>query len=343
MPRILPDPATDGQPFSVRSRYNRRMRRTWQAMMIALAESATAKRWAQGFAATSALARQYVGGADADSGVATAIELRDRSGLRASLFYLGEYVNTPALVAENVAAKRAAASRLGSSGLDVHVSVDPTQVGHSLDPVLARANILRIGAAIGDASAGRAGVHCLMLDMEDASVTDATIALHADLRAAGLPAALTLQAYRRRTEADLRPLLRAGAKVRLVKGAFAAGPDIAFTRQPEIKANSRRLIDLMLSREARDHGFYPIIATHDDRLHDYARERAAAQGWKPGEYEFEMLLGVRGDVATALAAAGERVRLYLPFGVDWWPYAVRRIGENPRNAWLLARSAVARG
>ena len=94
----------------------------------------------------------------------------------------------------------------------------------------------------------------------------------------------------------------------------------------------------MFSREARDTGFYPIIATHDDGLHRYAIERAAANDWHAGDYEFEMLLGVRGDVAEDLARRGERVRLYLPFGRDWWPYAVRRIGENPRNAWLLLRS-----
>lgn len=316
------------------------MRRMWQAMMIRLAESGRAKRWAQGFAGTSALAKAYVGGDDATTALATARELLDGKRIRSSLFYLGEYVNTPALVAENVAAKLEIAGLLGPARLDVHVSVDPTQVGQGLDPGAARRHVQTIGEAIAASSAGRSGVHCLMLDMEDASVTDATIALHAMLVDAGLPAALTLQAYRRRTEADLMPLIRAGAKVRLVKGAFAAGPDLAFTRQAEIKANSRKLIALMLSRAARDSGFYPIVATHDTRLHDFAREQAAANGWQPGEYEFEMLLGVRADVSAALAAAGERVRLYLPFGRDWWPYAVRRIGENPRNAWLLVRSAM---
>mgnify|MGYP001627466397 CR=1 FL=1 len=316
------------------------MKRHWQAAMIRLAESPRAKRWAQTFAETSSLAKRYVGGAGAGEAVATARRLLDERAIRSSLFYLGEYVNTPELVVENVEAKLAAAAALGPEGLDVHVSVDPTQVGLGLDPELARRNVARIGEAIGEASRGRPGVHCLMLDMEDSGVTDATIAMHAALVEAGAPAALTLQAYRRRTEADLAPLIRSGAKVRLVKGAFAEGPELAFTRRDEIKANSRLLIDRMLSREARDHGFYPIVATHDDRLHAYARERAAANGWAQGEYEFEMLLGVRSDVAEALAAQGERVRLYVPFGRDWWPYAVRRIGENPANAWLLARSAM---
>lgn len=94
----------------------------------------------------------------------------------------------------------------------------------------------------------------------------------------------------------------------------------------------------MLSVEARTHSFYPIIATHDDKIHRFALHRAADAGWQQGEYEFEMLLGVRPDIARSLAQSGEQVRVYVPFGRDWWPYAVRRIGENPRNAVLLARS-----
>jgi proline dehydrogenase len=208
--------------------------------------------------------------------------------MHGSLFYLGEYVDRAELVAENVAAKLAAAALLGRAGLDVRVSVDPTQIGHSLDPAAARGHAFTIAEAVAQAAGNRPGVHALMLDMEDQSVTAATIALHDAMRSAGLPAALTLQAYLRRTEADLRVQIRGGARVRLVKGAFAARSGAAFTRQAEITANFRRLIELMFSREARDTGFYPIIATHDDKLHRYAMERAAANDWRAGDYEFEM-------------------------------------------------------
>lgn len=317
------------------------MRRLWQSTMIALARSATMKRWAQGARSTSALATRYVAGGCAESGIQRAATLVADAGVRSSLFYLGEYVDRPELVEENVAAKLKVAGLLGNMGLDVHVSVDPTQIGHLLDPASARRNAWRIAEAIAAASAGRAGMHALMLDMEDQSVNEATLALHDELAAAGLPVALTLQAYLRRTGADLALQVRRGSKVRLVKGAFAASRDVAFSSQTEIKASFRRLIDVMFSQQARDAGFYPIVATHDVRLHAYALERAEVGGWKPGEYEFELLLGVRGDVATDLARRGERVRLYVPFGRDWWPHAVRRIGENPRNAFLLARSLAA--
>ena len=313
------------------------MRRLWQSAMISLARSPSVKRWVQSSRGGSLLSTRYVAGESAASGVARA-QLLAEEGIRSSLFYLGEYVDTLALVRDNVEAKMEAADRLAQAGLDIHISVDPTQVGHQIDRNLARDNLFAIAEVVARASAGRDGVHALMLDMEDASVVDATIAVHEQLRAAGLPAALTLQAYLRRTEEDLRRIIRCGGRVRLVKGAFASGRALAFTRNSEIKANSRRLIELMLSRQARDSGFYPSIATHDTALQAFAMERADASGWKTEEYEFEMLLGVRGEAARTLARARQRVRLYVPFGSDWWPHAVRRIGENPRNASLLVRS-----
>jgi proline dehydrogenase len=308
--------------------------------MITLARSQTAKATMQRWGAASVLASRFVAGATAEEAVACAAALHEMHSIRGSLFYLGEYVDRTDLVAENVSAKLTVAALLGRTGLDVHVSVDPTQIGYSLDPAKAQRNAFTIAEAVHRAACNRPGVHALMLDMEDQSIVDATIALHAAIKSAGLPVALTLQAYLRRTEADIRAQIRRGARVRLVKGAFAAGREIAFTRRSEVKANSRRLIDLMFSRDARDAGFYPILATHDNRLQAYALERAGAAGWRADEYEFEMLLGVRSDVAEDLARRGERVRLYLPFGRDWWPYAVRRIGEDPRNAMLLLRALV---
>lgn len=317
------------------------MRRLWQMTMIRLARSQRVKAWAQSSRAGSALATRYVAGSNVVEGVGCATQLLREKQIRASLFYLGEYVDTPELVAQNVAAKIAVAKALGDAGLDVHVSVDPTQIGHQLNPAIARQNAFRIAEAVDVASRSHAGNHMLMLDMEDQGVTDATLALHNDLRAAGLPVAVTLQAYLRRSANDMRSLISSGAAVRLVKGAFAAGADVAYTTRREVKNNSRTLIDLMFSNEAKSTGFKPIIATHDHALQRYASQRAKEQGWVKGvDYEFEMLLGVRSELAELQASNGERVRLYTPFGSDWWPHAIRRIGENPANGMLLARSLV---
>ncbi len=309
--------------------------------MIKLARSQRVKAWAQSSRAGTALATRYVAGSNVVEAVDCATQLLRNSQIRASLFYLGEYVDTSDLVAENVAAKIAVAKALGKADLDVHVSVDPTQIGHQIDPAMARQNAFRIAEAIASASLGHEGSHMLMLDMEDQGVTDATLTLHNDIRAAGLPVAVTLQAYLKRTTNDMKELIALGATVRLVKGAFAAGRDVAYTTRCEVKENSRNLIDLMFSKEAKAAGFKPIIATHDDELRQYASQRAKVQGWLKGaDYEFEMLLGVRSELAAWQASNGERVRLYTPFGNDWWPHAMRRIGENPANGLLLARSLV---
>lgn len=313
-------------------------RRTWQTVMIALARSESAKAFMQNSRATSFLRRKYVAGGDAEAGCARAVALLEEDGIRSSLFFMGEYVDDPELVAETVRQKLAVSEMMARHQLDVHVSVDPTQIGHMMSPEYLQEHARMIADRIRTLTRDRAGVHCLMFDMEDASLNDATIALHDTLQDQGLPVALTLQAYLRRTMEDMERQVKRGSRVRLVKGAFAAGSKLAFQSKKEIKDNSRQLIETMLSETARAGGLYPVIATHDTNLQDFAIKTARRNGWTPGEYEFEMLLGVREDVAKNLAGQGERVRLYVPFGQDWWPHAVRRIGENPKNFVLLARS-----
>lgn len=315
-------------------------RRAWQAAMIWGARSPSVKNFMQGARATSFLREKYVAGPVVDDAHDRAVALFEENGIRTSMFFMGEYVDDPALVTETVGHKIDAADAVARANLDVHVSVDPTQIGQVITPEAVEGHARKIAEHIRTLAGNREGVHCLMLDMEDASVTDVTIALHDSLQDAGLPVALTLQAYRLRTMDDMKRQVARGSKIRLVKGAFAAGPDLAYQSQKDIKDNSRRVIELMLSPEAKASGFYPVIATHDTALHDFTIDVAKRNGWAQGSYEFEMLLGVREDVAQALSAKGERVRLYVPFGRDWWPHAVRRIGENPRNAVLLARSLV---
>lgn len=308
--------------------------------MIGLARSPRARAAMQSQRSASLLHRRFVAGRTASHAARRARELAGVR-IRSSLYYLGEYVDRPELVERNVAAKLDAVRELSASGLDVDVSVDPTQVGHAVDPALAVANVRRIADAIVAATAGErppGAADRLMLDMEDPGVVAETIALHDRLAADGLPVALTLQANLRRTRADLAAQIAAGSRVRLVKGAFVVARAEAHSGRAAVtRAYADRMAE-MLSGDARRAGFAPVIATHDHRLHRHAVALARRNGWRPGQYEFEMLLGVRPDVAAGLAAQGERVRLYVPFGDDWWPYAARRVGEHPRSAVMLARA-----
>jgi proline dehydrogenase len=317
--------------------------RLWQQAMIALARSRRATAAMHRNAAATRLARQFVGGSDVAAAVDTARRLR-AEGFRASLFYLGEYVSDPALVQQTVAQKIAVAEALAHAGLDVHVSADPTQLGYMIDDATGRANMLRVGHAI--AAQPVSGWNCLMLDMEDYGLVERTLALRDELVQAGIPMAQTLQAYLRRTDADLQRVMAAprpngaATAVRLVKGAFADRRPHALQSRGEIDRNYLQLADRMLTPSARVAGFRPVFGTHDERMIEPIRQLARERGWPADAFEFELLFGVRPELQRRLRDAGHTVRLYLPFGAAWWPYAVRRVGESPRNARLLLRAIV---
>ena len=315
------------------------MRKIWQAVMINLARSASITRFMQSWSASSRLAKRYVAGTASAAACDTALAMKKRS-IRASLFYMGEYLDNDVHVTVNTRQKLEIAKKLGDAKLDVHVSVDPTQIGFSIDKDLGTRNAVEIAETIAAVSRGHDGVHCLMLDMEDLSMVDPTLHLHDLLLSRGLPVGQTLQAHLRRTANDIARKIEQGSKVRLVKGAFVESNDVAFRRHSETKQNYLLLAKQMLAPNARTAGFYPVFATHDDSIHNELIAYAEENGWQKHEYEFEMLYGARPDVTAKLANAGYRVREYVAYGTDWWPYAVRRIGENPRGGLQLLRAVL---
>jgi proline dehydrogenase len=315
------------------------VKRIWQSWMIALARAPGVTRWMQGNRATTSIARRFVAGADVAQAMAVARDLH-AAGFKSSLYYLGEYVRDPAIVAENGRQKIEIAESLSAAHLQVHVSVDSTQIGYAIDETEGERLALKIGARIRDLGRANGAPPVLMLNMEDADYVDRILALHAQLLAAGVPVAQTLQAYLKRSAGDLAPLIAAGGHVRLVKGAFADPRPHAYQGKAAIDASYLDQARRMLGADAKASGFRPVFGTHDDQLIAEIRLIAKNGGWQPGQYEFEMLYGVRSELQRQLRKAGEQVRLYLPFGRDWWPYAVRRVGESPRNAALLARALV---
>jgi proline dehydrogenase len=320
------------------------VKRIWQSWMIALARSPAVTHWMQGNRATASIARRFVAGGDAAQAMTIARDLAT-AGFRTSLYHLGEYVKDPAVVAENGRQKIQVAESLSAAHLQIHVSIDSTQIGYAIDEQAGEALALRIGARIrelGRAAGGQAdgAPPVLMLNMEDAEYVDRILGLRARLLSAGVPVAQTLQAHLKRSAADLASIVAAGGQVRLVKGAFADPRPHAYQGKAEIDASYLALARRMLSAEAKASGFRPVFGTHDDALIAEVRRIAKSGGWQPGQYEFEMLYGVRAELQRQLRAAGEQVRVYLPYGRDWWPYAVRRIGESPRNAALLARTVI---
>jgi proline dehydrogenase len=302
----------------------------WQSAMIGLARSKSITGFMQGNRLMRGLAGRFVGGDSSFAAVTRSSELNALAATT-SLYYLGEYVESPAAIEENVAQLAATIEQLGQSKLDVHVSIDPTQIGYAHSDALGEANALRLGKLIAEQPAsGRRRL--AMLDMEDFSVVQKTLDLRARMAQAGYPTGITIQAYLHRSGKDLHDLVEAGAAaVRLVKGAFAESRDHAWTSRADINREFLRGAAVLLSAEAKAHGVYPIFATHDDEMIQAVIELAQQNQRSKDEYEFEMLLGVGAPLQQRLAAEGYRLRIYLPFGTDWWPYTVRQIGENPAN------------
>lgn len=310
--------------------------RLWQRTMIGAARSTTLQAAIQSNRFFNKLSRRYVGGADCGEAL-TRVAGMAQSGLTASPYYLGEYVDTPELVERNVVEIIAAINAFDQTEPPVFFSVDPTQIGYTVSDELGQTNALRIAEEIGR----NRGIRFMMIDMEDASYVDRTIALYRNLKLQGVRVAITLQAYLRRTEADFEQLATSGRlAVRFVKGAFVADKKIAWTVRNDIDASYERLARRAFAPEMKASGVYPIIATHDSRIINALKPVIRANGWKCNEYEIEMLLGVRESLQKELVSEGYNVRVYVPYGTAWWSYTARRIGENPANLRFLLKAMI---
>jgi proline dehydrogenase len=277
--------------------------------------------------------RRFVAGDALDDAVVTTRELV-RDGLLVSLDRLGEDTTEPAQAAATAAAYVELLDRLAGEGLagSAEVSVKLSAVGQALDHALALEHAGRICAAA--AAAGTT----VTLDMEDHTTTDATLATLAELRRDWPWVGAVLQAYLHRTEADCRDLAAPGSRVRLCKGAYAEPPAVAYQRRADVDASYRRCLEVLLTGDG-----YPMVATHDPAMIAAATELVEATGRAADSYEVQLLHGVRPDEQSRLAAQGRRVRVYLPYGEQWYGYLMRRLAERPANVGFFLRALASRG
>ncbi len=313
----------------------------WQRAMIFLATHKGIKQWIQNKSFTQGLASRFVGGKHGSAAVSRALDLKT-AGLTASFFFLGEYVRDPAVIARTIISLEKTMVRAIKSELDLHVSIDPTQTGLMQSFDQCKKNLTHLAKQIQTLS--RPGYrNLLMVDMEDSRVTGPTLDLFYDLTKQGLPMAITLQACLFRTPEDLVRILETNCSVRLVKGAFAENSAISHPHGRKTDDAYINLARTMLDPINLTKGFYPVFATHDHKMIPRIISLAQSRKIQPNQYEFEMLLGVRPELQQSLLKHGFQVRIYLPYGRDFWPYAVRRIGENPKNMKFFASTLVGSG
>lgn len=277
------------------------------------------------------VAARYIAGDGLDDALRVATGLSAR-GATSTLDILGEAVRDDAEAEGFAAGYLEALDRLVAAGLDPHVSIKPTALGSELDWDVCAARVRRIV----DAAAAVGGT--VNIDMEDASTTDGTLALFEALRAEGRAnVAVVLQARLRRTRADVQRLAPLAPHVRLCKGIYPEGPAIAYTDDAAIRASYLDCLDALLGA-----GSYVAIATHADALVEGATERLRRHGRTPDTYEHQTLLGVREELVARLVAEGRTVRVYVPYGPEWYDYAMRRMRESPHVAGHVARAVVSR-
>jgi proline dehydrogenase len=274
---------------------------------------------------------RYIAGEELDDALDVVRRL-NAEGKMATIDVLGEETASPAEARAIAAAYRKTFEAIDRDGLDSNVSIKPTALGLKLGYDICRENlegVVRHAAERGN---------FVRIDMEDSSTTDDTLRLYGELRAAGLDnVGVVLQARLKRTLADVRGLADLRPNVRLCKGIYLEPPEIAYRDFDSVRASFVQALEELLGA-----GCYAAIATHDEWLVEQSQRLVADRGLGREEYEFQMLLGVRPLMGDELVRGGHRLRIYTPFGRDWYEYSLRRLQENPKIAGYIAADTMGR-
>lgn len=265
--------------------------------------------------------KRYIAGITLAEAVRVIKDLNGK-GMMATLDILGEDVfERPAAEALRDEWPRVL-DEIRKQGLDSNISIKPSQLGLRIDREFCYRNFKSI---VEEAAARN---NFVRIDMEDSTTTSDTLAMYRRLRAEGFTnVGVVLQAYMRRSEEDVKSLRQEKANFRLCKGIYIEPSAVAFQGKEEVRNNFMRLLRLML-----DQGSYVGIATHDEWLVDEAYSLIQSRALKPDQYEFQMLLGVREGLRDSIMKGGHRLRVYVPYGDQWYAYSVRRLKENPQIA-----------
>ncbi len=307
-----------------------------RSTLLAAARSGGVKRMVEGNPLTRSVVDRFVPGTTPQDALAVIRELAGR-GMSVTLDHLGEDTTDADQAADTVRAYRLMLSELDSAGLagDAEVSVKLSAVGQQLPRdgnKIALDNARLICEAAADAGT------TVTLDMEDHTTTDATLDVLSNLRVDFPWVGAVLQAYLHRTEQDCRELAGAGSRVRLCKGAYSEPASVAFQAKHEVDRSYVRCLRTLMAGSG-----YPMVASHDPRMISIARQLATETGRTAEDHEFQMLYGIRPAEQRRLAAEGNRMRVYVAYGDEWYGYFMRRLAERPANLAFFARSLVSSG
>jgi proline dehydrogenase len=300
-----------------------------RALFIALSESRSIRAIAERSPIGKRMSGRFVAGLDVSHAAQAAEEL-NRAGMSVTVDNLGENVTNTEEARHSAALYHQLLDEISSRGLDANVSLKLTHMGFDVDPDLARSivdDLVSHAARIGN---------FVRVDMEGSPYTQTTLdlvrAVHGAPGHAGFVGAV-LQAYMRRTMNDAEELCADGIRIRLCKGAYKEPAAIAFQAKAEVDENFMRVTRMLLGS-----GTYHGIATHDPNMIAQTVQFARENGITPDRFEFQMLYGIRRDLQEQLVSEGWRVRIYVPFGTEWYPYFMRRLAERPANVFFILKN-----
>ncbi|HEY6189810.1 MAG TPA: proline dehydrogenase family protein [Pyrinomonadaceae bacterium] len=286
------------------------------------------KDFATRFPPFKKLTTRFVAGEDIEEAVAAIREINAK-GCTASFDHLNESVANASETEAEVREYLNILARIDETGIRSNVSIKLTQFGLEIDPEMTYRNARAVVA-----EAARRG-NFVRVDMEGSNVTQLTIDIFKRLRAEfGLnDVGIVLQSYLRRTYDDAVELLKIPARIRICKGAYNEGPDVAFPDKRDVDDNYVRVMKLLLKS-----GTYHGIATHDPNMINETIRFMRSEGISKDAFEFQMLYGVRRDLQERLARDGYNMRVYVPYGKHWYPYFMRRLAERPANIWFVMKN-----
>ena len=303
--------------------------------ILLLARSEAVKKLVSTMPVSSGIVTSYVPGEDTDAAVEATAHLVD-DGLTATLDYLGEDTLDAAQADATVAAYLDVLQALSGRGLarNAEVSVKLSAIGQALPD---GGHKIALDNARTICRAARNAGTTVTLDMEDHTTTDSTLQILAELRKDFPETGAVLQAYLHRTEDDCRRLAHEGSRVRLCKGAYNEPESVAFQDKLDVDKSYVRCMKVLLSGDG-----YPMLATHDPRMIAIGRSIASDVGRARGSYEFQMLYGIRPEEQKRLVGEGESMRVYIPYGTEWYGYLMRRLAERPQNLSFFLRSLISK-
>ena len=303
--------------------------------LLMLSRSEQVKKLVTAMPVSGSIVSRYVPGESTDEAVGATGELIE-SGLHVTLDFLGEDTLDREQADATVSAYLDLLAALTDKGLsrNAEVSVKLSAVGQALPD---EGEKIALENARTICRAARNAGTTVTLDMEDHTTTDSTLKVLRELRKDFPETGAVLQAYLHRTEADCRDLAHEGSRVRLCKGAYNEPESVAFQDKHDVDKSYVRCLKVLMAGQG-----YPMVASHDPRMVDIAGALATRNGRAQGSYEYQMLYGIRPDEQKRLADAGEKVRVYLPYGQEWYGYLMRRLAERPSNLTFFLRSLVSK-